>query len=300
MMSAAVESLHIQYPGRFRTDVECCAKEIYWHNPRVTKVGRAARRIKMDYPTIQLAHIPDRHFMRMYCDFLGEQLGVPLPLKVNRPYLYLSREEASRPKLPKTWLINSGYKKDCAAKWWGRSKWQEVVDRLPDLKFLQVGERHANHVHTPLVGRNVTNHVGQTNTRELLVLANQCQGGCGPASFLQHVFAAHQLPYVCVNTREPHSFMHYHTQTIVSANGCLSCNRTGACWASSFDQQRRDNKCQLPVIRPNGEQVGRCADVIQVEEVVRAIRKYAGEPHGGKCLLPVLDTGSGGGTTRES
>ena len=37
-MTAAVESLHLTYPGEYQTDVRTPSREIWQHNPRIIKV----------------------------------------------------------------------------------------------------------------------------------------------------------------------------------------------------------------------------------------------------------------------
>lgn len=274
---AALESLHIQYPGRFLTDLHCIYPELFDHHPYVTRMDRGQGRvIEMHCPDVALSHTPI-HFMETWTRYLGEQLGLPLKLQVAHPHLYLSDEEKALPRRPRTWVINAGCKGDCHAKWWGLSRWQAVVDAMPDMTFVQVGESH--HVHPPLRGPNVENLVGKMDgrCRPLVQLVSQCDGVLCGVTFLGHVAAALGKPAVVVNLREPPTFTAYPRQTTLSAHGKLPCNLERGCWASRVLPEHdggRGNLCSLPMTNAAGEATGTCASLISPDDVVRAIRSY--------------------------
>ena len=93
----------------------------------------------MHYPAISRCNQEPVPFLGGYCEYLGQQLGVPLTLKVNRPCLYLSDDEKGwidqirqhftdgRP-VPFR-LVCAGVKPDYTAKAWPIEFYQEVVDR---------------------------------------------------------------------------------------------------------------------------------------------------------------------------
>lgn len=291
VMSAAIESLHKLYPGKYITAVESPAGAIWDHNPHVRRlhgpVRAKTRWIEMEYPLVHRSNHRPVHFLQGYCDFLGEKLGVPLPPQTNRPHLYLSDDEkgwtpqvqelTGRPT--KYWVVNAGTKYDFTAKAWGPDNYQKVVDYFQGaITFVQVGEAHHNH--PPLKG--VIDLIGKTDTRQLIRLCYHAQGGLGPTTFLQHIFAALQKPYVCLlGGREPVSWTHYPTQVTMSAHGRLDCCRTESCWRSRTvklnDNQPSDSSlCEQPVTTTEHPRP-RCMQLIRPSAVADAIETfYAG------------------------
>ena len=132
-MSAALECLHAQHPGKFLTAVDTTCPDIWQHNPHVwvppeedrAEIERAGqivaarvraeekrgirepaveepltfadgttgRCIQMHYPLIHQSGHRPVHFLQGYVEWLRDRLGVPLELTTNRPHLYLSDEE---------------------------------------------------------------------------------------------------------------------------------------------------------------------------------------------------------------
>ena len=79
-LTAAVESLHLTYPGQYLTDVRTPAPAIWQHNPRITPIADDdpdVRRIDMHYPAISRCNQEPVPFLGGYCEYLGQQLGVP-------------------------------------------------------------------------------------------------------------------------------------------------------------------------------------------------------------------------------
>jgi ADP-heptose:LPS heptosyltransferase len=288
VMSAAIESLHQTYPGKYLTDVDTSANAIYESNPHVVRLDRsdpAARTIQMHYPLIHESDLRAVHFLQGYIEFLGKELGVPLKATVNRPALYLSDQEKSwvnqvqeiTRKPTRFWLVNAGTKSDFTAKAWGHHNYQEVVDRLRGrIQFVQVGE--AGHRHRALDG--VIDLIGKTDTRQFIRLCWHAQGGLGPSTFLQHICAAFNKPYVCLlGGREPLPWVHYPTQTTLSTLGTLSCCKDKACWRSRVvalgdgdSKDRPDQLCEQPVF--GEEPIPRCLALISPQRVVEAIEGY--------------------------
>ena len=94
-LTAALESLHATYPGRFLTDVRTGCDELFQHNPHVTRLADGdAETVELHYTELlnQCDAVPNP-FLRGYCYDLGRKLGVPLELTTNRPHVYLSDEE---------------------------------------------------------------------------------------------------------------------------------------------------------------------------------------------------------------
>lgn len=286
VMSAALECLHRQHPGKFKTAVRCCCPAIFTNNPHASEIpiGETWEEIEMHCPHIHQSDQRPIHFMESYCKFLGERLGVPIELTVNRPFLYFSPEEGmwisrvqeilGEPK--KHFLINAGVKQDYTAKGWITDYWQEVVDRLKDkILLVQVGEAH--HLHPKLDG--VLDQIGKTNTREFIRLCKSSEGGAGPVSFMQHIMAALQKPYISIQGgREGKMWTEYPTQTSLHTIGVLDCCKTGGCWKSRIvplgDGDHKDNELCTNSIPFNGKPVQKCMTLIRPDDVVRIIQRY--------------------------
>src|SRR4051794_2628308 len=86
----AIESLHIQYPNRFLTHLDSCCPWIYQHNPYVTKMKREqCRYISLETPELDHLHQREVHIGQAYCEWLGEQLRLPLKQMVPAPTITL-------------------------------------------------------------------------------------------------------------------------------------------------------------------------------------------------------------------
>jgi ADP-heptose:LPS heptosyltransferase len=99
------------------------------------------------------------------------------------------------------WLINAGIKNDFTTKAWPVEYFQEVVNRTCGrIQWVQIGAKE--HDHPVLTG--VIDLRGQTDHRQLIRLVWHAQGGLGPVTYLQHLCAAWEKPYVCLlGGREP-------------------------------------------------------------------------------------------------
>ena len=284
-LTAAIESLHAFYPGRFLTDVRTSCDAVFQHNPHLFRLkdAEADLVVEMHYTDLIVQSDGRRNsFIEGYCDFLGKVLGIPLPLATNRPHLYLSEVEIKTPNalfdppeaLPdRFWLVNAGVKSDFTLKQWPVEYYQAVVDHfLGKVQFVQVGSAEHNH---PTL-QNVINLVGRTDARQLIRLTHRAQGGLGPITFLQHLCAAFEKPYVALlGGREPVIWTQYPLQTTLHTMGKLTCCLKRACWRSRVvplhDGSEQDRSlCEQPVLgmqRP----VGKCMSIIHPIEVIRAI-----------------------------
>ena len=282
-MTAAIDSLHRTHPGRYLTAVESPCPELFAHHPLIAPAGNGFERIDMEYPLIHQSNERPVHFLQGYCDHLAEKLGVPIQCIVNRPSLYFSDEERQwtgrieemlgRPR--PYWLVNAGKKSDYTCKQWPVEHYQQVIDTLQGrVLFVQAGATGDRHRRL----RGVVDQVGKTTLRELLRLALHAQGGIGPSTLLQHVFAALEKPYVCLlGGREPLSWVQYPLQTTLHTMGAIDCCRLGACWKSRVvpldDGEGHDkNLCVQPVF--TDPPAPRCMAMISPTEAVRAIERY--------------------------
>lgn len=286
VMTAALESLHMQHPARFVTDVRTSCDMLFEYNPWVKKVeDDEGEIIDMEYPLVHHCNQRSAHFMQGYCDFLGDKLKLKLHLSVNRPYIYLSQQEKGwmgrvheiLGEAKPYWLICSGTKSDYTTKGWGHHAYQKVVDILKDeILFVQVGEK--NHTHKPL--DDVLDQLGKTNPRELARLVYHANGILCGTTFLMHLAAAFEKPAVILaGGREPRMWNTYPRQTLLSKVGQLPCCHGGSCWKSRIkplnDGEKHDQSlCSRPVVGLGEEIVPQCMSMITPEMVTAEILGY--------------------------
>lgn len=272
-MTSAVESLHRKYPGEYLTGVETTCMEIWGNNPRITKLNpHECHIVEMHYNAIHQCGSRMISFPAAFCEHLTDVLKRPVPLLVNRPQLYLSDYEIKN-RLPGTEhlgpyvVLNAGYKLDYVAKWAGSWIWQQTVNALKDrVTFVQIGEAHHAHRHPPIEGAVYL--VGKTTGRQLYQLVKHSVAALGPVTYLLHIAAALEKPYICTGGgREDPTWISYPTTQYLHTMGQLACCQSKGCWKSRVvplkDGDRKDNSlCALPVIQPDGQTVPRCMQMI--------------------------------------
>lgn len=284
--TAALESVATLYPGRFWIGVDAHDNQpILESNPHVVPLRKddpEVETVSWDYPMIHESQARPVHFMDAYTASLATVLGVSLYTTVNRPYVYLSDDEKAWTnqvqeitKQPtKFWLINSGFKNCFTTKAWLPENYQSVVDAfIGRITFVQIGRKEHNHL--PL--RGVINLLDKTDLRQLIRLAYHAQGCLGPSTFLQHLAAAHEKPYVLVDSaREPAAWMSYPKQTSLVQHAKLTCCSGGSCWKSrtvAINDGKDGNLCEQPWFG-GSVPIPRCSAMIQPGDVVKAIASY--------------------------
>lgn len=284
-LTAAVESLHATYPREYKTAVRTTAMAIWDHNPHVVKIAdQFGETISCHYPSVNTSSQLPYPFLEGFTKHLGEVIGRPLRLTTNRPHLYLSEQEkgwmsqvAERTggKPIKYWLVNAGSKNDYPAKQWPVEYYQAVVEATRDrIQWVQIGS--LEHNHPALAG--VIDLRGATDHRQLIRLVYHAQGGVGPVTYLQHLCAAFEKPYVCLlGGRESATWVTYPRQYTLHTIGTLDCCRGGGCWKSRVvklnDSDPKDNSlCDHPQIGFT-KPVGKCMAMISPEEVVTILRR---------------------------
>ena len=294
-LTAALESLHRTYPDEYATAVQTGHGAIWYHNPWLSPVkpsDAVALTIEMHYPSIGRCGQESIPFLAGYTEYLGQQLGRPLSLKTNRPHLYLSPEEAARPlsqlwpSAPDLdslasgrpiWLVNAGIKKDYTIKGWPLEYYQSVIDATADrICWVQIGLRE--HLHKPLA--NVVNLLDTgPPMRETIILAHRSAGGLGPVTFLQHLMAAWEKPYIClVGGREPSTWVQYPRQHTLHTIGNLDCCESKGCWRARVvplgDGNEKDKSlCQYPVTEGLDRPASKCMAMIRPQEVLTLLER---------------------------
>lgn len=281
VMTAAIHGLVRAHPGKFAVSVDSTCQAIFEHNPDVVAIAEGAELVEMHYPLVHQSNQRAVHFLEGYCDFLGGALGVKVPCLVNRPLVYLSRQEKSwvsqvqeitgRPTA--YWVLNAGYKTDYTTKHWPH--YQEIVDRLLGrVLFVQVGR--TEHCHRPL--RGVLDLIGKTDDRQLIRLVANSQGVVCGTTFLMHLAAALEKPAVVLaGGREPRAWNQYPLSTVLGSVGALPCCRQHACWRSRTvalgDGADGDKSlCEAPVY--TDPPAARCMALISAEQAAAAVLAY--------------------------
>lgn len=286
VMTAAIECLHEAYPGKFLTDVRCAVPDIFENNPYITKLSEqddGVEIINMHYPLINRSNQIAIHFMKGYVDYLSQQLGIVIPFTARKPKVYLTEEEKlwvdqiaqhfTGGKRVPFWLVNAGIKNDFTTKAWPVEYYQEVVGATTGIvQWVQIGAKE--HDHPRLVG--AIDLIGKTTHRQLIRLAYHAKGGLGPMTYLMHLMAAVERPYICLlGGREPVCWNQYPLQHTLHTIGALSCCETYACWRTKVlpDGNTTHSVCEKPILglsRP----VPQCMAMIRPDEVINIVKRY--------------------------
>lgn len=300
MLLHALTSLHKTYPNQYITDVRSSVPDIFKYNPLVTKIAlddEDARIIDMHYPQIHQSNNKPFRFITAFSAYLEDKLGVNiaptnfsgfLPISAQEQGWYSAVYEQLGRDVP-YWIINSGHKSDYTAKAWSFSRYQELVSRFPDIWFVQVGAKE--HSHPELTGDNVINMVGKTNIRQLIRLVYHSFGVISGVSFPMHL--AYAVPphprfkrksranITIAGGREPPHWEEGPNHHYIHTCGMLACCDFGGCWKSRIvpindgQKERDESLCVAPVQMDNGQWIGKCMEMISVDDVARLVKMYA-------------------------
>ena len=293
MMTCAVRSLHLAYPGRFELDVRSPCNEIFMHSPYVKPVYPKdpqrerdiieALKRDLDHPPIEcdgikylIAHYPEihrsgmtgAHFSDGHRMFMSKQLNIPIPASGMQPDLFFSDSELALPNPAykflegnkRYWVLNAGIKNDYTLKWYNH--YQEVVDLLAGrIQFIQTGD--LSHNHPPLKG--VIDMRGKTNLRGFFRLCKDADGIVSCVSMPMVVAAALKKPCVVVaGAREGLRWQINPDHQFLYRNGVMSCAAYDGCWKSKKEDCVNKHASGEPM----------CMELIAPEEIVRAIELY--------------------------
>lgn len=298
MLLFAIKSLHDSHPGQFVTDVRCPAREIFEGSPYITPLSESepgVTVIKAEYPAIHRSNTHPVRFVTAFGEHIEQQLGVRIrPCRFHgvieitdaeRSWMSAVHEILAR-DVP-YWIINAGHKSDFTAKAWDFERYQALVDRFPDVWFVQVGAKE--HTHPELKGPNLLNFVGKTDTRQLIRLVWHSFGVISGVSFPMHL--AYAVPphprfnrksranITIAGGREPAHWEEGPNHHYLHTCGMLPCCDMGGCWKSRVvpldDGDSKNNSlCVAPVMTAAGQWIGRCMEMISVDDVARVIEKY--------------------------
>lgn len=319
MLSRAVDDLHKSYPDKFITRMRSPAGEIWQNNPHHTQDLKdedpEVMWIQAEYKLINTANKGAHHFSHGFRKDLEAKLGLPIDHTYPHGAIYISDQEKSwfsqiweiKNKNVPYWIIDAGRKSDYTAKHWEVARFQELIDRTPDITWVQIGantDQKNPHFHPELKGDNVINLVGKTTIRQLIRLVYHSAGIVTPVSFPMHLATAVPVhpryrrqtrPCVVIaGGREPVMWEAYSTHQFLHTCGMLPCCSHGGCWKSRVmplgDGDDKDYNevfktpsgqtsiitrlCEMPVISKSGQIVPKCLDMITVDMVENAVRGY--------------------------
>jgi len=314
MMAHAIASLHETYPGKFITDVRCPYREIFEGFEHITEIpdGEEDLLWKTTYSDVHRSNQRPVHYVNSFARDLGKFLGIRIEPAEWRNFIRLRDEEKgwfsavyeelSRRGFPEDerdpafWIINAGHKSDFTAKSWLFERYQKVVDALPGIWFVQVGhqskpEDRTQHVHPELEGENVINLVGKTDLRELVRLVWHSYGvitGVSLPMVLSYAVEPHpryrrgtRACVVVAGGREPNHWQAGPGHQYLHTCGMLPCCDVGGCWKSRVAKlgdgdEKDDDLCLNVYNHPSGQAVPMCMNMISAEQVIDAVKKYAG------------------------
>lgn len=298
MMAYAIKALHEQHPDKYTTDVDVTCREIFENNPYITPLEEGqfgVQVIDLEYPNINHSNEQCHQFVNAFIDDMSNKLHIKLRPIDWAGALYISDEEASWWSAvyealghdPPFWIINAGHKSDYTAKAWDFLRYQQIVERFPEVTFVQIGARE--HRHPDLHGPNLLNFVGKTDLRQLIRLVWHSYGVITPVSLPMHLaYALHPHPrynrksracIVISGGREPNHWQAAANQHFLHTCGMLDCCDLGGCWSSRIvplnDGDEKDNSlCLNPIKLPSGQVIPKCLDMISVDDVCNIIKKY--------------------------
>jgi len=328
-MTAGVRDLHRNFPNVYMTEVRTSAGELWESNPYIVKFDKQSEevdmrsmndkqllseipkawnnnkipRVKLEYPLIHKSNAGPNHFSEGYTDHLERILGIRIRDRLMKGHIVISEDEKSwMPQIQEItgsdmfyWIIVNGGKRDYTAKWWDPIRMQKVVNSLPELTFVQVGE--PSHYHVPLKGNNVIDLVGKTDMRQLVRLFYHSSGVICPVTLAMHLAAAVPVrrekvygrstrPCVVIaGGREPSTWEAYCNHAYLHKCGALPCCDNGGCWKSRVEplgdgDEKDKSLCVMPSLTENGHTIPLCLSMINVDDVVRAVRQHL--PYGMK------------------
>lgn len=292
VMTALVRDLVRTYPD-IQVDVQTTCKDIWRHNPYVTKLpdGADVRTITLDYSAgIKRQGQETIHFLGEFHHNFFKQTRIQVPLTEPKPDLHLTEDEKTTKLISdRYWVVVAGGKSDATVKIWDHRSWQRTIDMLAEhgIQTVQVGALDNGHWHAQLTG--TLNLVGKTNLRDMMRVIQQADGVICGVTAAMHIAAGLERPCVVVaggreawwweayvrenkglvcpeKLRMPHRFLH----TI----GLLACCQHKGCWKNKVTPLNGDKLiCHLPVVRP-GQAVPKCMDMVTPEHVMEAVMSY--------------------------
>ena len=271
--TCAVRDFKAAYP-HCRIHLSTNFPEVWYHNPYIEEQPLESSDT-VEFGTGYLtnkSNLWDLHLANAFRVSLEKHLGIIIPQGPIKPDIWMTKEEIEAPPRIEGpyWIITTGGEPQWTAKMYPDAGWQEVVDLLPEIKFVQLMT-----INDPRpILNNVINMKGKTNNvRELFKMFYHAQGTLGLVSMHMHLSAAFDNPCVVVaGAREPEWFTHYYGHQYLCTNGCLPCASVHACW-----------KCEIFSCKETRKKLGLesfegatppCVAMIKPQQIADAVRNY--------------------------
>jgi len=273
MFTPVVRDLKKAHPD-WQIGVVSAGPEIWENNPHIDETVNETNAERIcDIGPAKITHSSKtngKHITAAFRCSLQAQLGEKIPQGKFRPDVHLSEAEKNHKIIDgRYWVINCDTG-PMTAKRWPLERFQEVVDSMPDLTFVQVGLEV--NCKGRLKGHNVIDLIDKTKIRELFSLVYNADGCISLISSLMHVAAAFDKPCVVVaGGREPPTFERYAWHRFIDTVGCLPCCRMQACWHNA-----------LSACKDHDGKFARCMRMIEPQTVINAVRSYY---RGGSIVL---------------
>lgn len=269
--TAVVRDLKRQYP-EYRIGVETpLPMSVFTNNPYIDwSINRnnADKIVKLRYSGDERTG-SSGHCIEGALKRLNEELGTKVKLSVLAPDIHLP---ITRTNKPGYWIINAGHQTGSSVKNLGLARYQEIVDRLPEIKFVQIGGKSARDVCKPL--RGVENLIGQTNVQEVFSLLSGASGVISPPSFIVHMNIFKNTPSIVLNGgREPDILTKYPNTIHFSCIGKYECCKKHACKKFQVEKNSGERKACLDVVSVAGEAVPRCMAELNLNGIINKIRE---------------------------
>ena len=268
IMTAAVEN--IVRTGMFEVNVDPGNLKVIWEKSPL--LNRKITRANADY-TVRL-HNRDRwradcrHIIEgVTAEFAGF-IGEKIPVICRKPQIWMDLPP-ERVIEEKYVIISTGWQSSAETKKWSQTYWQQLVDSLPEIKFVQTGQTK-NHA-VPLQG--VVNMIDRTDLPQLAQLVRDAACVISPPSAVINLAGAFDVPHISLSGgREPAGLTTYPCGIPLSIIGQLSCCRRGGCRNNHFSGP--DRCCTRP-ITIDGDTVptAQCMTMITPEMVKDALIK---------------------------
>ena len=273
--TCAIRDFKKEYPN-VRVNVISTCGHIWDHNPNIdrTLIPTPENTVRIGPGKgTNISNRIDWHMTNAFRLSIEDNLGIQLQQGESRPDLWLTEEEYNAPRLFEKpyWIICTTGEKGWGCKMYPHEKWQQFVESHPDKLFVQIGTKEDNAER--LKGENIIDYIGKTQSREdgvrdLFKLFLNAEGSIGLVSFHMHLSGALYKPCIVIaGGREPVSFTRYEGHRYLSDDGCLPCS-VKACWHCSIDA------CTNPVLNDQGKKIPKCVDIIDVEDLNRAMNMY--------------------------
>jgi ADP-heptose:LPS heptosyltransferase len=287
-MTAAIRDFKKAFP-KTRVGVQTTAMHLWDHNPHIdhTFLGPENQdkvlKVGPGFLTNR-SNLWNYHLCNAFRLDIENKTGLRIQQGDTRPDVWMTKEEYERPPIidGPYWLIVIGGEPGWPAKMWPSERFQEVIDSIPEVQFVQIGlsghtkrfpDRYPKLDNViQLIGEKdkedkFLTEDGNTGIRNLFNLFLHAQGTLGLVSFHMHLSGAFNNPCVVIaGAREPAWFTHYYGHQYLSTDGCLVCAENKACWFCKLDR--------CPDVRGERKDTPKCVDILQSKDVVSAIRRY--------------------------